>query len=433
MALKNSLNTRTLLINSSQNRYFWLVILLLMFTLAVPLATCSSSDKPTECSGANCAVIPGCETNSPVCNALNVCLEQVCEGQTWICGLTGEKKYKWQHSGVSCDDNNACTQNDVCVGGHCQGLTIACNTPPNQCQDGQTLRTYNAEGTCDTSSGQCFYTQKPDYKCKTACQNNGCVGEPCVGLDCTVAPSDCFSAPGVCNETTGKCVYTPKAAGTACTVTDKCYAQGKCNSVGVCEGTALSCQPPNTKDGVCVQGVCQGITCIAGYGNCNNNMNDGCETKLNTLSNCGKCGTVCGAVANATPSCDTTAGKCLPVCTAPWNDCDGVYSNGCEIPVGRKNSCDQNGLTDPAVPTGCGTPICGDKTGSRVKSFATWSCVWCTSCHNFSASTSGWCLIPNGVDDWRDGRFSTELDTHVCDATAPVDATCSCAGDAYCK
>jgi hypothetical protein len=42
---------------------------------------------------------------------------------------------------------------------------------------------------------------------------------------------------------------------------------------------------------VCNGGVCAG--CQPGYGDCNNNLGDGCETHLNTTSNCGSCGHGC--------------------------------------------------------------------------------------------------------------------------------------------
>ncbi len=42
---------------------------------------------------------------------------------------------------------------------------------------------------------------------------------------------------------------------------------------------------------VCNGGVCGG--CQAGWGDCNNNASDGCETHLNSTSNCGSCGHSC--------------------------------------------------------------------------------------------------------------------------------------------
>ncbi|MBA2661714.1 MAG: hypothetical protein H0U74_05425 [Bradymonadaceae bacterium] len=68
--------------------------------------------------------------------------------------------------------------------------------------------------------------------------------------------------------------------------------------------------------------------CPRGYGDCDENPDNGCETKLDSLEHCGGCGSVC-APANATAQC--TGGVCaIEQCTQDFVDCDGQIANGCE-------------------------------------------------------------------------------------------------------
>ena len=65
-----------------------------------------------------------------------------------------------------------------------------------------------------------------------------------------------------------------------------------------CGGCANQCSSINIATPTCSGGVCNG-SCNAGFGDCNNNkLIGGCETALNTNSNCGACGIVCGGATN---------------------------------------------------------------------------------------------------------------------------------------
>src|SRR6185295_13620612 len=57
-----------------------------------------------------------------------------------------------------------------------------------------------------------------------------------------------------------------------------------------------------------------------------------CADRYNDANNCGACGKVCGAVANANSGC--AAGFCkVTMCKAGFGDCDGKIDNGCEADV----------------------------------------------------------------------------------------------------
>src|SRR5690606_12407112 len=78
----------------------------------------------------------------------------------------------------------------------------------------------------------------------------------------------------------------------------------------------------------------------AGWGDCNGDYRDGCETPLNTLANCGGCGTTC-AIANASETCAT--GTCrVDDSAADWADCNGDGVS-CETQLGTVAHCTGGG------------------------------------------------------------------------------------------
>ena len=95
-----------------------------------------------------------------------------------------------------------------------------------------------------------------------------------------------------------------------------------------CNGCNTPCPAPPNAVATCEQGIC-GFECIGGYGNCDGNPANGCETDLATdISHCGACGSAC-FFANATGACN--AGACVIVaCNPGFANCDGNPANGCE-------------------------------------------------------------------------------------------------------
>jgi hypothetical protein len=72
--------------------------------------------------------------------------------------------------------------------------------------------------------------------------------------------------------------------------------------------------------------------CDAGWGSCDGDLGDGCETDLTTdPGNCGACLGEC-ALPNATAGC--IAGGCtVAACQDGWEDRDGIAESGCEADV----------------------------------------------------------------------------------------------------
>lgn len=358
-------------------------------------------------AGGGCRELRGCESLG-CCNAENVCLERVCQGVGYICSVDSDGVAAWVQSVAACDDDDPCTEGDVCVEGKCQGTRAACESPPsNTCKDNRTLISYGASGKC--SPDGCTYP-KTELVCPKGCSGGKCLGDPCRGVDCSKPPTTCQDK-GTCDKTTGKCRYANKREGSSCKPSDACVTGGECNASGKCVGTKISCDAPHTSGGVCVKGACQGYKCKSGWGNCNSKWKDGCETKLDTTSNCGACKRSCSAGAHATARCSN--GSCALTCTSPWKDCNKTASDGCEIPVGLANRCDISGLNSS---TGCGTAYCGSSSKSGAKNFGSWTCVFCTQCHQWTDGYS-WCLKGSG-------QFSTARCSSCC-AAADRDKICA--------
>jgi hypothetical protein len=190
--------------------------------------------------------------------------------------------------------------------------------------------------------------------------------------DCLVFDAGCFEN-GTCVD--GVCDIPPKFAGDACDDEDPCTGPDFCDGAGTCIGDPLPCEAANASGGVCMAGLCMGLSCDPGWGNCNGDWLDGCELPVVDDANCGECGIPCEAGPNSTASCN--AGICEQACEAPWANCDGDWSNGCEIPEGVANQCDVNGLNSG----GCWTPYCGQSDAAEAVNFGTWFCFECSTCH----------------------------------------------------
>ncbi|MEZ4394868.1 MAG: hypothetical protein R3A48_27645, partial [Polyangiales bacterium] len=116
---------------------------------------------------------------------------------------------------------------------------------------------------------------------------------------------------------------------------------------------------PNASAAACVAGRCDAV-CAAGYGNCDGDQSNGCEQELSSsLSHCGRCGNVCPARANASPTC--AAGQCGVSCNPGFGDCDRDPANGCEanlnLSLSACGACGRTCATPNATPA-CAAGSC---------------------------------------------------------------------------
>jgi Cys-rich repeat protein len=116
------------------------------------------------------------------------------------------------------------------------------------------------------------------------------------------------------------------------------------NDINNCGGCQIACVVANGTP-TCAARNCSIANCFPGYGNCNGAYMDGCETNTNIdPANCGSCGHKC-IIPHANPNC--TAGVCgIDTCLGTYGDCDNNVANGCEDDVS----------TDPKNCGACGAP-----------------------------------------------------------------------------
>lgn len=91
------------------------------------------------------------------------------------------------------------------------------------------------------------------------------------------------------------------------------------------------CPIPNAMATCDPDGACVFAHCDSGFGDCNADESDGCETPLvRDIHNCGSCGTVCDDRAN-TKLVDCNDSECyIGICASGFSNRDGDYENGCE-------------------------------------------------------------------------------------------------------
>jgi hypothetical protein len=254
-----------------------------------------------------------CTGTTPVaCAGATACLSAgTCNPTTGLCSGGTAKP-----NGTGCDDNNLCTSGDSCQAGQCQGTPVVC--AGDQC---------HGTGTCDPGTGVCF---NPNVDNGTACSD---------GLKCTGGD--------VCSD--GVCGGAP----VVCTAQDSCHqagtcdeAAGRCSNPVASDGTACSDGNACTQSDSCVAGVCKGANPVTCPG-------------ASACVNAGTCDSTSGLCLAGTPKADGTmcddGKKCTSgdVCTA--GVCGGAAvlctaSDACHV----AGTCDEGSgaCTNPAAPDG---------------------------------------------------------------------------------
>ena len=298
--------------------------------------------KPDGCPADECDIDGECwENEAP--NPDNPCLRCVV--------LAADDEWTPDDS-VDCDDGDACTPIDGCLGGVCAGFDpVVCNDD-NPCTD----------EACDPLSGACVATPN---------------SAPCDDGDVCLLGSVC--ADGACQKGTAPLSCDD---GNACTV-DSCHAAEGCSSAPIADGGAC-----DDGDECSVEDTCQAGACVGAARDCDDDdvcTVDGCVTGLACVyvSLAGLCedGNPCTAVAcdaesgcvytfttaacdddNACTGADTCSlGACFGVLLAP-NDSNPCTDDSCHAAIGgiyipNTNPCDDENectLGDTCVDGGCG-------------------------------------------------------------------------------
>ena len=220
--------------------------------------------------------------------------------------------------GKSCSKGHA---TPTCSSGSCQ--ILACATGWDDCSSNEDTAKDGCETQLNTNSncGGC------GVPCMLANATASCASGTCQLQGCSANYGDCTSQAGC--ETPLHNTANCNACGDKCGATN---ASPQC----VAAGSAYSCQ----------------LNCATHYGDCDGDKTTGCETQLNSKTNCGACGTRCDDLSNATGSCSTYA--CVQACKGGFLDC--TNADGCETPKGTSDNCTKCGET---CSNAHGTSSCG--------------------------------------------------------------------------
>lgn len=210
----------------------------------------------------------------------------------------------------------------------------------------------------DANSGECFPNPEPSESCPLICpekcdgKDNDCDGD----TDEDEAHADCAFANTASRCTLGKCEIV------ACQ-----NAFGNCDDdiSNGCErslDTILNCgdcdqiceQLDNATQVKCKDGVCTARTCYPGFGDCDDKPANGCETRIDSLENCGACGVECKKRSCAGGICTSQQ------CEGNLADCDGNPDNGCETSLTSLNNCVKcgNNCSYPNATASCESGVC---------------------------------------------------------------------------
>lgn len=200
------------------------------------------------------------------------CQQVLCDPKAGKCATTARP------DGTACDDGQACTAQDGCVGGACVGSQDICAcTTTGDCADQEDGDLCNGVLYCDLPTGTCKVNPASVVTCGTGkdqtCLKNQCA--PATGL-CALAPV----APGTACEDGNLCTKGDTCMGGQCAAgTNTCACKSDaacasaddgdlCNGVWFCNlGTGL-CEPnpatvvncPSVADTQCAKNVCQPAT-----------------------------------------------------------------------------------------------------------------------------------------------------------------------------
>lgn len=231
---------------------------------------------------------------------------------------------------------------------HCGACGAAC-AEGESCENGACVAVC-PEGSlrCD---GLCVDADDPRHcgGCGIACGEE----EICVDGTCTLNPETCEAGESVCE---GRCVDLQSdlencgACGESCPEDTLCLA-GAClpcaTGQEICDGRCVEvlsdanhcggCDNVCELDQVCTHGVC---TCPDGEEDCGG----GCVDVRYDAANCGACGASCADLPNSEGQAVCVDGECLLACVAPFEDCDGDWTTGCETNLDSPTNCGGCGI-----------------------------------------------------------------------------------------
>lgn len=281
----------------------------------IPCDDMSLCTKDDLCMNGKCV-------GTPIkCDDQNECTEDICDPEKGCVFIP--------LTDTPCEDDNKCTDNDVCKNGTCtSGKELICND--------NEICTIDK---CNPSIG-CVYIPLNDTPCddnNLCTKNDRCVNGECVGEERNCDDGNICTNDN-CSPSIG-CYYTYNN-GIACDDSNKCTTDDKCTN-GKCIGTPITCNDNN----ICTDDSCDpALGCIF----INNNLPCNDMNICTTNDHCSN-----GACIGGPPiNCDD-GNVCTYDTCDPQSGCKYTYLNG--IACDDKNSCTYN---DKCLNGQCvGTPI----------------------------------------------------------------------------
>ena len=357
---------------------------------AANVLPCEDSNKCTSgdtCLNKACAAGP-----AKKCDDTSVCTADSCDPTSGGCVFAPQPG--------TCDDDDACTQNDACAVAVCKGTAVNCDDPNactlDSCSKASGCGHANITAPCDADGNACTEND--------ACKNGACgAGLAKVCNDNKVCTTD------TCDKVTGTCTFGNNTSacddGNACTGSDLCGNGAcagiakKCDDGNAC--TDDSCQASNgtcvfannnktcddgnlcTSSDTCAAGSCSGApvvcndnqvctndSCTVADGTCgfvNNTKacNDGKPCTTNDLCGAGSCAGTAKSCADSdactADSCNATTGTCA---NTPIVGCGG----NCSAPsdCNDSNPCTDNQCAGGKCAFANNTLACDDGNGCTV-------------------------------------------------------------------
>lgn len=178
---------------------------------------------------------------------------------------------------------------------NCGGCGITCDPAGNGAQQYDNTYYGCADGAC--GAAKC----KTDYEDCDHVRDNGCEVHILDDANCGGCGVACDPGQTCTKDINGKYFCACPGGQTLCPNPVACVDTG--TDARNCGGCGIDCRSPNYLtefhgDGYCNYGTCD-FSCRQGWGDCNTNSNDGCETNLNSdPRNCGACGHSCDLLGN---------------------------------------------------------------------------------------------------------------------------------------
>lgn len=351
------------------------------FECIAPYADCDGNaangcEVDTTTSAANCG---GCGNVCRTDHGTAACIDSMCALGVCDAGWADCNGLLSDGCEISTDTNpaNCGACGSVCILPNAASICVGAGCSVGLCSTGYADCDGAAANGCET------HTAIDPTSCG-ACGNvcalpNAVAG--CAAGGCTVA---------ACNPGWGDCDGN---AANGCEV-DLTSSYGNCGTCGNVCTTANG-------TGTCAGGSCAVAGCNFGFSDCNGLASDGCETNIYTsVGNCGACGNAC-FIANGVGMC--SGGGCqVASCNAGWGNCDGNPTNGCETnTTSDGNNCGSCGVSCASSCTGgvtgtmCSSGACQITGCSAGRSNIDGTCS--NGCECIASTTGSVCSAPTGL------------------------------------